>query len=118
MRLKSAALFAVGFLFVSFWLHGGARCQSSLAPPLSLAPPPRSRANVSPPPLTITLGGPGVLVPGKNISPHAKTPKGPPPPPPKNVGPQTAKAAVPPQTAPPKVSAGSAAAKTSSPPAT
>ena len=24
MRLKSAALFAAGFLFVSFWLHGGA----------------------------------------------------------------------------------------------
>ena len=40
MRLKSAALFAVGFVFVSFWLHGGARCQSSAARPLSLAPPP------------------------------------------------------------------------------
>jgi hypothetical protein len=39
MRLKSAALFAVCFLFVSFWLHGGARCQSSVASPLSLAAP-------------------------------------------------------------------------------
>jgi hypothetical protein len=52
MRLKSAALFAVGFLFVSFWLHGGARCQSSLAPPLSLAPPPSVTDQGSPPAAT------------------------------------------------------------------
>src|ERR1700731_1278265 len=47
MRLKSAALFAVGLLFVSFCLHGGARCQSS--PPLSLAPPPSVTDQGSPP---------------------------------------------------------------------
>src|SRR5262249_8951876 len=32
--------FAVGLLSVSFWQQGSARCQSSLGPPLSLAPPP------------------------------------------------------------------------------
>src|ERR1700730_3632689 len=47
MRLKSAALFAVGLLFVSFCLQGGARCQSS--PPLSLAPPPSVTDQGSPP---------------------------------------------------------------------
>src|ERR1700731_1387862 len=47
MRLKSAALFAVGLLFVSFCMHGGARCQSS--PPLSLAPPPSVTDQGSPP---------------------------------------------------------------------
>src|SRR6266403_856945 len=49
MRLKSAALFAVCFLFVSFWLHGGARCQSSVAPPLSLAAPQSVTDQGSPP---------------------------------------------------------------------
>jgi hypothetical protein len=47
MRLKSAALFAVGLLFVSFCVRGGARCQSS--PPLSLAPPPSVTDQGSPP---------------------------------------------------------------------
>src|SRR5258707_7381780 len=49
MRLKSAALFAVCFLFVSFWLHGGARCQSSVAQPLSLAAPQSVTDQGSPP---------------------------------------------------------------------
>src|ERR1700757_5538104 len=49
MRLKSAAFFAVGLLFFSFWLLGGARCQSSLAPPVSLAPPPSVTDQGSPP---------------------------------------------------------------------
>jgi len=57
MRLKSAALFAVGFLLVSFWLHGGARCQSSLAAPLSLAPPPSVTDRGSPPAATCYWGG-------------------------------------------------------------
>ncbi len=73
MRLKSAALFAVGFLLVSFWLHGSARCQSSVAPPLSLAPPPSVTDQGSPPATTCYWGGlhlwcsnpasPGVLSP-------------------------------------------------------
>jgi len=85
MRLKSAALFAVGFLFVSFWLHGGARCQSSVAPPLSLAPPPSVTDQGSPSAATCHWGGlnlwcsnpasPGVLSP-------RPTAKGSPPPPP------------------------------------
>ena len=84
MRLKSAALFVVGFLFVSFWLLGGARCQSSVAPPLSLAAPSSVTDQGSPPAATCYWGGlnlcsnpasPGVLSP----RPRAK---GSPPPPP------------------------------------
>ena len=72
MRLKSAALFAVGFLFVSFWLHGDARCQSSVARPLSIAPPPSVTDQGSPTAATCHWGGlnlcsnpasPGVLSP-------------------------------------------------------
>jgi hypothetical protein len=33
--MKNAALFALGLLSVNFWLHDSARCQTSLAPPLS-----------------------------------------------------------------------------------
>jgi hypothetical protein len=57
MRLKSAALFAVGLLFVSFWLHGGARCQSPVAPPLSIAPQPSVTDQGSPPPAKCYWGG-------------------------------------------------------------
>ena len=39
MRTKNAVLFAIGFLSVNFWLNDSARCQTSLAPPLSLARP-------------------------------------------------------------------------------
>jgi hypothetical protein len=38
-RMKHAALLALGLLSASFWLHDSARCQTSLAAPLSLAPP-------------------------------------------------------------------------------
>jgi hypothetical protein len=38
--MKNAALVALGFLSVSFWLRDSARCQTSPAPPLSLTPPP------------------------------------------------------------------------------
>src|SRR3954464_3880315 len=82
MRLKSAALFAVGFLFVSFWLHGGARSQSSVAPPVSIAPPPSVTDRGSPTAAACQWGGlnvcsnpasPGVLSP-------RPTAKGSPPP--------------------------------------
>jgi hypothetical protein len=50
MRMKNAALFAIGFLSVSFWLLDSARCQTSLAPPLSLArPAPSPDVDASPP---------------------------------------------------------------------
>jgi hypothetical protein len=111
MRLKSAALFAVGFLSVSFWLHGSARCQSSLAPPLSLAPPPSVTDQGSPPAATSNLASPGVLSP-------RTTAKGSPPPATKNVWPTTATDDVPPRTATAKRSARSAAAQNSPPPAT
>jgi len=48
--MKNAALFAIGFLSVSFWLLDSARCQTSLAPPLSLArPAPSPDVDASPP---------------------------------------------------------------------
>jgi hypothetical protein len=51
--MKSAALFAVSFLSVSFWLHDSARCQTSLAPrPQATdkgSPPPATTNNVWPP---------------------------------------------------------------------
>src|SRR5215475_3949178 len=85
MRLKSAALFAVGLLCVSFWLHGGARCQSSAAAPLSIAPPSSVTDQGSPPAATCHSTGlnrwcsnpasPGALSPGP-------TARGSPPPPP------------------------------------
>ena len=73
MRLKSAALFAVGLLCVSFWMHGGARCQNSAAAPLSIAPPSSVTDQGSPPAATCHSTGlnrwcsnpasPGVLSP-------------------------------------------------------
>ena len=147
MRLESAALFAVGFLSVSFWLHGSARCQSSPAPPLSLAAPPSVTGQGSPPAATCHWGGlnlwcntpagssassPRPTAKGspppaaKNISPpmatddvpsHAATAKGSPPPTAKNVSPSMA-TDVPPRTAIVKGSARSAAKDVSPPMAT
>src|SRR5262245_61982227 len=121
MRLKSAALFAVGFLLVSFWLHGGARCQSSLAAPLSLAPPPSVTDRGSPPAATCYWGGlhllcsepagPGVLSP-------RPTAKGSPPPVAKNVSPPMAADDVPAPTATAKRSPPPAAKNVSPPTAT
>src|SRR6516165_8285245 len=74
MRLKSAALFAVGVLFVSFWLHGGARCQSSLAPPLSLAPPP-SVTNKDSPPAATSNPSPAWPILGKMSDATGRQPK-------------------------------------------
>jgi hypothetical protein len=53
MRMKNAALFAIGFLSVHFWLHDSARCQTSSAPPLSLARPAPSPDETAPPPAII-----------------------------------------------------------------
>ena len=50
MRMKSAALLAIGLLSVNFGLLDSARCQTSLAPPLSLArPAPAPDADAAPP---------------------------------------------------------------------
>ena len=52
MRMKNVALFAIGFLSAGFWQPDGARCQTSLAPPLSLArPAPSPEVDASPPPV-------------------------------------------------------------------
>jgi hypothetical protein len=56
--MKNAALFGIGFLSVSFWLHDSARCQTSLAPPLSLARPAPSPEEGAPPPAIIRASPP------------------------------------------------------------
>ena len=58
MRMKNAALFALGLLSVSFWLHDSARCQTSLAPPLSLARPAPAPVETAPPPAVIMASPP------------------------------------------------------------
>lgn len=146
MRLKNAAFFAVGFLSVSFWLHGSARCQGSARSPLSLAPPPSATDQAAPPASTCHWGGlnlwcnnpasPGVSPPRSTAkgSPVAApdVPTNPPPvipasppvaaessPPAatKNVLPPTTADDVSPRPATAKSSARSAAAKNSPPPA-
>src|SRR6185312_4700403 len=148
MRLKNAAFFAVGVLSVSYWPHGSARCQSSLAAPLSLAPPPSVTDQRSSPAATCHWGGlnmwcsnpegPGVLSPrptakaspppaAQNVSPpmatddvppHTATAKASPPRAVKNVSPPTATDDVPSRTATAKASPPRAAKNISPPTAT
>jgi hypothetical protein len=75
--MKDAALFALGFLSVSFWLHDSARCQTSLAPPLSLAPPPPLTDKGSAPPAATTSVWPPTAT-AKGSAPSATTSVGPP----------------------------------------
>ena len=129
MRSKNAALFTVGLLFVSSWLHGGARCQSSVAPPVSLAPPPSLTGQGSPPAATChSTGlnrwcsnptGPGVSSPRPTAEGSPPTAPEVPvnPPPVIRASPPAATDDVPPPTATAKGSARSAAAKNSPPPA-
>ena len=63
LRLNGVALFAAGFLSVGVWPHGAARCQSSVGPPLSLAPPPWGADHASPPAATSNLASPGASSP-------------------------------------------------------
>jgi hypothetical protein len=56
--MKNAALIAIGFLSVNFWLPDSARCQTSLAPPLSLARPAPSPDVSAPPPAVIYASPP------------------------------------------------------------
>ena len=56
MRMKNAALFAIGFLSVGFWLPDGAKCQTSLAPPLARPAP--SPSEIAPPPAVIRASPP------------------------------------------------------------
>lgn len=58
MQTKNAALFALGLLSASFWLHDSARGQTSLAPPLSLARPAPSPEEGAPPPAVIMASPP------------------------------------------------------------
>jgi hypothetical protein len=97
MRMKNAALFALGFLSVSFWLHDSARCQTSLAPPLSLAPPPALTDRGSAAPATTNSVWPLMATP--NVSPPRATAKGSAPSATTNVWPPSATDGVPPPTA-------------------
>ena len=60
--MKNATLFALGLLSAGVWSHDSARCQTSLSPPLSLAPPSNeaaassAAANSVPPPTGTAKG--------------------------------------------------------------
>jgi hypothetical protein len=116
--MKNAALFAIGFLSVNSWLLDSARCQTSLAPPLSLARPTPSPDESTPPPAiiyasppTATDDAPPPKATAKRSAPPVATRDAPPPtatddaPPPK----ATAKRSAPPVAArevpPPKPAA-------------
>lgn len=58
MRMKNAALFAIGFLSINLGLPDSARCQTSLAPPLSLARPAPSPDEAVPPPPAVIRASP------------------------------------------------------------
>lgn len=58
MRMKNAALFAIGFLSINLGLPDSARCQTSLAPPLSLARPAPSSDVAATPPAVILASPP------------------------------------------------------------
>ena len=73
MRFKNAALLIVCLLAATFWLHGGARAQSPLSPPLSLAPPPLDEA--SPPEPAKNQVSPGVVDPWKTLRRRGMTAK-------------------------------------------
>ncbi|MFQ3457188.1 hypothetical protein PMN64_28280 [Bradyrhizobium sp. UFLA01-814] len=77
--MKNAALF--GLLAAGVWFHDSARCQTSLAQPLSLAPPPPlSEQEAAPPAATNSvwppMAAPSVSPPraaGKRPTPSAKS---------------------------------------------
>ena len=75
MRLKNTALLNVCLLSATFWLHGGARAQSPLPPPLSLAPPPVDEASQPDP--TKNQVSPGVVDPWKTLRRRGMTAKDP-----------------------------------------
>jgi hypothetical protein len=58
MRMKNAALIAIGCLSANFGLLDSARCQTSLAPPRSLARPAPSPDVDAPPPAIIYASPP------------------------------------------------------------
>lgn len=77
--MKSATLFALGFLSAGVWLQGSARGQTSVAPPLSLAPPsteqgaaPPATTNSAWPPVAVPKASPPPRVAAKNSTPPAK----------------------------------------------
>jgi hypothetical protein len=110
--MKNAGLFVVGFLSVSFCLHESAGCQTSLAPPLSLAAPPLPDKG-SPPATTDNIWPP---MAAPDVAPPRATTKSSPPSATTNVWPPMAIDDVPPPTATAKRSASPVTAKKPSPP--
>ena len=68
-RMKNAALFALGLLVAGVWLQDSASCQTSLAPPLSLAPPPPLSEQGAAPPAATNSVWPPMAAP--SVSPRA-----------------------------------------------
>jgi hypothetical protein len=108
MRMKNAALFALGVLSVGFSLHDSARCQTSLAPPLSLAPPPLTDKGSAPPATTNSVWPPMAT---PNVSPPRATAKSSAPSATTDVWPPSATNGVPPPPATAKRSVSPATAK-------
>jgi hypothetical protein len=115
MRMKDAALFVVGCLLVCFWLPDGARCQTSVAPPLSLAPPSPLTARDSSPPATTNSVWPPMAT--DDVPPPTATAKRRAPPTTAKRAPPPASAKDPPPTATAKDTPPTAASKRSARPA-
>jgi hypothetical protein len=82
MRMKNAALFAIGFLAVGFGLPDSARCQTSLAPPLSIAKPaplPEPPAVILASPPTATDDAPPPKATARRAAPPVAARDAPPP---------------------------------------
>ena len=83
--MKNAALLAIGFLSASSWLLDSARCQTSLAPPRSLArPTPSPDVDASPPAViraspTATDDAPPARATAKRAAPPVAARDAPPP---------------------------------------
>jgi hypothetical protein len=82
--MKHTALFSIGVLSVHFWLLDGAKCQTSLAPPLA-RPAPSPDVDASPPavilasPPTATDDAPPTRAPARRATSPVAARSGPPP---------------------------------------
>lgn len=79
--MNNAALFALGLLAAGVWSQDSARCQTSLFPPLSLAPPPSNEGSASPAatdsvrPPTETTKSSALPRAAKDLPPRSTTPR-------------------------------------------
>ncbi len=94
--MKNATLFALGLLAAGVWSHDSARCQTSLSPPLSLAPPSPLNEGSASPAATNSVWPP---VAAPSVSPPRAAAESPTPSAKSNVGSSRATDDVPPPTA-------------------